>query len=209
MINVYVETNYLLNIARKQEESLYSSKILELAKNKKINLKLPIYCIPESYMALQRRHEPFKTLKDTAAVVLNELTRSLDRSRLHKLTYEAYKNLPTEIVTIIQREVNQLDRAINEVLKSAKTLNCSYKIHKKGIVFRTALDIPHEMDSAAIAAIEEDIKTVKFSRDKVFITADKKMLTVELKKLLQQQKCINFSSFRKAYEFIENRINHR
>lgn len=206
MVNVYVETNYLLNIARKQEESIYSSKILRAAKNKKITLKLPVYCIAESYSALQKRHESFKSLRNEAENVLNDLVRSLNRSKLHKSAYEIYKNLPVAIQGIIQNEITQLDKAIINILKSAEVLICSRKVHYRGIIFRTALKIPHEMDAAIIASIVEDIKTDKFT-NKVFITTDKNLLTVELRKLLQQQKCIHFSSFKKAYKFIENKAD--
>lgn len=202
IINVYIETNFLLNIAKKQEESFYSSKILRLAKNKKIILILPIYCIPESYSALFRKHELFRKLKRRAITVLDDI----NRSRLHKPIYEVYKNLPTEIAVIIQREVNRLDKVITEVWKSAKILNSSSEIHKKGIVFRTTLDLQHEMDAAIFSTIENDLKTTKSSAEKIFLTADEKMLTPELIKLLSQRNCTCFHSFMKAYKFIENRI---
>ena len=75
-MNVYVETNFVLELALIQEEHESCEQILEICKGGKAQLILPAYSLAEPYETLIRRDRDRKRLADTLEVELNQLGRS-------------------------------------------------------------------------------------------------------------------------------------
>lgn len=70
-MNVYAETNFVLEMALKQEYYYDCQKIMELCQDGKINLIIPAYSIVEPYETLIRRHRNRKKLKSTLDLELS------------------------------------------------------------------------------------------------------------------------------------------
>ena len=75
-MNVYAETNFVLEMALKQEYYYDCQKIMELCQDGKINLIIPAYSIVEPYETLIRRYRNRKKLKSTLDLELNQLLRT-------------------------------------------------------------------------------------------------------------------------------------
>ena len=77
-MKVYVETNWLLDLALEQERIQASSFVLELAKNSKIRLYLPEICLVEADQKIVRRKLQRETLIENLRNEGRELIRSHD-----------------------------------------------------------------------------------------------------------------------------------
>ncbi len=55
-MKVYVETNFLVEVALAQEECVSCEEILSLSEAGRTQLIFPAFCIPEAYHALVGRH---------------------------------------------------------------------------------------------------------------------------------------------------------
>ena len=73
---VYVESNFVLELAFLQEEHHSASMILEHAVSRRIHLRMLAYCGGEPYERMVRRAKDRKTLQDRLAQEIRELSRS-------------------------------------------------------------------------------------------------------------------------------------
>jgi predicted nucleic acid-binding protein len=86
-MNVYVESNFILELAWMQEEHDSCEKILALCENRQITLVMPAYSFGETYETLGR-HQKNRRLLNTA---LETELKQLKRSHLHKDKIESYQ----------------------------------------------------------------------------------------------------------------------
>lgn len=75
-MKVYVETNFVLEIAFLQEQHLSCDKILNLCEQKRIELILPAYSLVEPIQTLRRRQKKRRSIKKGLEEELDQITRS-------------------------------------------------------------------------------------------------------------------------------------
>lgn len=73
---VYVESNFILELAFLREEHESCKTLLELAESNEIELVLPAFSIGESYEAWVRHSKRRKITYDTLVIEISELSRS-------------------------------------------------------------------------------------------------------------------------------------
>lgn len=84
-MNIYVETNFILEIALLQEESEYCREILDICENGKAKLIMPAFSLGEPYDTLVRRWKSRKQLSESLASEISQLSRSstyIDKAEL-------------------------------------------------------------------------------------------------------------------------------
>lgn len=75
-MNVYVESNFVLELALVQEQHASCERILTLCEAGDLRIVVPAYSIVEPYETLVRRHLDRKRLKDTLDRELQQLART-------------------------------------------------------------------------------------------------------------------------------------
>ena len=89
-MNVYVESNFVLELAFLQEQCLSCEKILSLCETRRIQLLIPAYSLAEPYETLTRRQKRRKRIKEEFDAELQQIARTsayMDRLKdLHDLT---------------------------------------------------------------------------------------------------------------------------
>ena len=112
---VYVETNFILEMAFLQEEHESCEAILSYAREDKIDLAIPAFSIAEPYETWIRRHIRRSDLQRQLARELNEIARSATYSAIHSESGEftsilvgsaepKQRSLPSAIPTSIWRQ---------------------------------------------------------------------------------------------------------
>lgn len=74
-MNVFVETNFVLELALEQQESPSCERLLALAAENAIRLLLPAYSFIEPHETLTRRHRDRETLRSQISNELAQLAR--------------------------------------------------------------------------------------------------------------------------------------
>lgn len=77
-MNIYVESNFVLELAFLQEEHACCSEIVDLAASGRIHLCVPAFCLSESYEAWNHRANRRKKLHTELHSEINELSRTLN-----------------------------------------------------------------------------------------------------------------------------------
>ena len=75
-MKVYVETNFVLELAVLQEQHSSCDKILSLCEENRIELILPAYSLAEPFEKLHRRQEKRRILQQELKTELMQITRS-------------------------------------------------------------------------------------------------------------------------------------
>lgn len=75
-MRVFVESNFVLELAHQQEQYKACEQILGLARAKAIRLSVPAFALFEPYTTLERRQKERRELSDKVKAMVRELSRS-------------------------------------------------------------------------------------------------------------------------------------
>lgn len=115
---VYVESNFVFELALVREEYSYCKSLLDFGAAQKIILTIPAYSIGEPYETLIRRSKQRKDLHDKLEVELNELTRS---HPYQKAAQELMRSA-TILLKSNEEEERRLGEALNDILGVAQII---------------------------------------------------------------------------------------
>lgn len=123
-MNIYVETNFVLELALLQEESEFCEQLLEIAERGEAQLVLPAYSLVEPYETLIR-HD--KNRKRLATDLENELNQ-LDRSQPYKSEINPHRTLIQLLIRSGEEEQKRLINVRNTLLATADIIPLSLGI---------------------------------------------------------------------------------
>lgn len=87
-MNVLAESNFVLEIALRQDEASHANRILELAEAGDIRLVVPAYALAEPLHKLGRDRKNFRELAERLREAVQQMSRSADFSRLEATSVE-------------------------------------------------------------------------------------------------------------------------
>lgn len=200
-MNVFVESNFVLELVWEQQEAPSCRKLVGLASAKSIRLFLPAYSFIEPHETLTRRKLDRDALQSQVSWELTQLARSEQLAErasasqeIVKLLIESSEYEATQVEKVKQRlwsvsEVLPLDL---KVLRSAAECQADYNLSAQDAIvyasIRTQLELDHAALSCFISRNPRDFKNPDLSRD------------------LASLNCKYFSSFVTALQFIEHAI---
>lgn len=117
-MNVYVESNFVLELALMQEEHEDCEGILSLCASAKVQLVLPAFSIAEPYETLVRRD---KSRNQLAQNVDTEL-RELGRSKPYKAETSAYQTVTNLLLKSGEEEKDRLFQIRDRLLETAEII---------------------------------------------------------------------------------------
>ena len=115
---VYVESNFVLELAYLQEEYESCSALLGLAESQDIHLVLPAFSIGEPYEAWVRRSKHRRELREQLVKAILELS----RSRPYEGSFGAFQELTRVLLSSIEEEKDRLDETLERLLQTAEVI---------------------------------------------------------------------------------------
>ena len=117
-MNVFVESNFVIEVALEQQEAPSCEALLQLAEERAIRLLLPAYSLVEPHETLTRRHLDREALRSGVAKELAQLARSTPLAERAAASQEIVKLLVDSSEYEIKRieQVKQRLCTISEVL---------------------------------------------------------------------------------------------
>ena len=166
---VYVESNFVLELAYLQEEHQSCEEILNLAEEGKIGLVLPAYSVGEPYDSWVRRSRQRSELHERLSRELNELSRS-----------KPYLEIPTEfrgitktLVESGEEEKERLDNATSRILEAAVVVPIEREVIRAAIAFQKTRNLSPQ-DSIVYASVLSHLISTSTEEPKCFITKNSK-----------------------------------
>ena len=113
MILLYVETNYILELAFAQEQSESCQRLLEISEQGNLRLVIPAFSIGECFETLVRRSKKRKQLANTVSMELREISRSLS----YRSEAVALDSITRLLIPSLEDDKRRLDETYRECLQ--------------------------------------------------------------------------------------------
>lgn len=147
-MTVYVETNFLLEIAFSQSQREQCEGIVEWAEMEFLKLALPAYCIAEPYEAWIRRAKKRRRLGETFSRELKELIRSRTYAELHTKSHEVMSSL----IESIESEKEHLDHILERIVEIVELIPMTGIVLKESIAYQNRFGLSPQ-DSIVYASV--------------------------------------------------------
>lgn len=200
---VYIESNFVLEIALEQEQSSAASSILFLAESCQIELAYPSFILSEPFESVVRARRERHTLQKSLVNVLN----NLKRSEPHK---QIMLNLEPAMSALEGAHVRQIELLHGTFAQLMDVGRC---IYIDGSHFREALGYQYSMglspqDSIIYSAIVADLKKLPNEDAKCFLSRDRKAFgpinDSSIKIELGKYNCRYIGSFTQGLDFLRS-----
>jgi len=200
-VNVYAETNFVLEMALQQEQYLYCENIAELCKDYKIRLIIPAYSFAEPYETLIRRHKNRKKLKNSLDTELIQLART--DSYTDKI-FEI-QNLLNLLILSTEDEMRRIENVRRDIIKTAEIIPLNSTILNSSTAYQKMHDLSPQ-DAIVYASVLSHLKQSKPETACFLNKNSKDFDDPDISEMLEQYKCKFLSSFDHGYQFIINKI---
>ena len=165
---VYVETNFLLELAYLQQEHLQCETLLDLATQGHIALLTPAFCGIEARMSLVQRRRSRASFREGLAQHLRELGRSQPYATLETST----EALTRALLESGAHERQRLELALARLLTVGETIPTTATILISADVYEQTLGLSPQ-DALVYASVMHDLPT-RLDDNKCFITRNRK-----------------------------------
>lgn len=166
---VYVESNFVLELAYLQEEHQSCEEILSLAEEGKIGLVLPAYSVGEPYDSWVRRSKQRSELHERLSRELNELSRSKPYLEIPN----EFQGITKTLVESGEEEKHRLDRAASRILETAVVVPIEKEVIRAAIDFQRTRNLSPQ-DSIVYASVLSHLISTSKEEPKCFITKNSK-----------------------------------
>ncbi|MEK6282614.1 MAG: PIN domain-containing protein [Acidobacteriota bacterium] len=162
---VYVESNFILELAYLQEEHENCGRILKLAESGKIQLILPAFAIAEPFAAWVGR----KRRRELLHSELTQELRELGRSEPYVGSREEFKDITKTLLVSGEEEKSRLDAAIGQILKESELIAIEADVIISAIEIQARNRLSPQ-DSIIYASVLSHVTEISKEEPKCFIT---------------------------------------
>lgn len=162
---VYVESNFILELAYLQEDHENCGRILKLAEAGKIQLILPAFAIAEPFSAWVGR----KRRREHLHSELTQELRELGRSEPYAGSREEFQDVTKALLVSGEEEKLRLDAAIAQILKESELIPIEADVIRSAIEIQTRNRLSPQ-DSIIYASVLSHVANVSKEEPKCFIT---------------------------------------
>ena len=163
---VYVETNFLLELAYLQESCESCEEILQLAESRSISLVLPAFCISEAYLTWRRKNNERQKFHTQLQTYLQELSRSAPFRGLA----DQYREVMTALIAGSEESRDRLVAAIGRVEAAGETIPLTATVIYIAGSYEDAYALSPQ-DALVLASVKVDAE--QRSGSQCFVTRDR------------------------------------
>ena len=158
-MNIYVETNFVLELAFEQEQSESCEQILQLAETEQVKLILPAYSLAEPHEKLNRQATKRKKLQNE----LNIELRQLSRSKTYNSRIESIRDLVRLIAQSNEEEWQRFVLYRDRLLNYAEFIALDLKVLQTAVSFEELYNL-NSQDAIVLASVISHLQITKPNR---------------------------------------------
>ncbi len=200
-MNIYVETNFILEIALLQEQRADCEQILTLCNTLDAKLLVPGYCLIEPYETLIRRQRNRTKLKEQ----LDKELEQISRTETNRESLSEFGNVTEILLKSAQDDSIRFDAVSERMLQVAEVISLNSGVLVSSEKYRHKYRLSPQ-DSIVYASILSDLSKHQSSKN-FFISRDRKFSDQDIVEELQSYNCIQLSNFGHAYDAIRHSLS--
>jgi predicted nucleic acid-binding protein len=200
-MNVYIESNFVLEHALEQEECESCADIIQLASRGRLRLVIPAFSLAEPHHAIFGKAKVRSRLGDDLRIHLNEL----GRSRPHREIPATFDALAASLIASAQFEREGVRRAVSQLIQVSEVIPLD------AVVLRSAADmeITYGMsgqDAIVLASVLHHLHNTK-PAESCFLNRDSRDFDdPDIRDRLDGLHCKFFAKFAPALAYIFTRF---
>ncbi|MDD1414666.1 PIN domain-containing protein [Dolichospermum sp. ST_con] len=200
-MNVYVETNFVLELALLQEQQEICQQLLNLAEADRINLILPAFSFTEPYETLIRREKKRRNLSQNLHQELSQLGRSLP----YQQQVRTYQEITEFLVNSGKEEKERFQIIVEKLLGISEIIPLTVEILTAAIKHQSELDFTPQ-DAIVYASIVEHLSKSN-ERQCCFINRNSKDFdNPDIAEALDKYSCRILFKFDSGFSYVKNQI---
>jgi predicted nucleic acid-binding protein len=198
---VYVESNFVLELAFLQEEHESCLELLGLSESGDIRLVLPAFSIGEPYEAWVRRSKQRLGLHEQLITAIHELS----RSKPYQESSDEFRELTDLLLRSGEEEKHRLDDTLERILQTVGVIPIDLSIIRAAITFQESRSLSPQ-DSIVYASILDHLATA--SEDySCFITKNSRDFTnPDIEHELTAYNCRLLTKFADGLRYVRSRL---
>ena len=198
-MNVYVESGFVLTLALQQEDYQAAEKILQLAQQRRITLKIPTFSLSEPFATVQYRANNRSRLIDE----LRKEIRELGRTQPHVSMAAELRPYPLRMARVLQTQLDAIEAVILELAQSCELLQREATVLARASSYRMAFNLRLQ-DAIILASVIIDLERASAPGGAIFISQNvKDFENPSIENTLQRFQCKYLADFTNAVRFIE------
>lgn len=200
---VYVESNFVLEIALEQEQISATYAILALAESGKIKLAIPSFALSEPFEGVMRERRERNSLRLSLMKALS----NLERSEPHKQVIRELKPVADILKIAHVRQLDLLHTTFNKLLSVGECIECNAACFIEALQYQKSLDLSPQ-DSIIYSTLVADLKSRPLSEVKCFLSRDKRAFDSKhaIRTELNANNCRYIGNFHKGLDFIQHAL---
>jgi hypothetical protein len=200
---VYVESNFVLEIALEQEQISAAYAILTLAENGKIKLAIPSFALSEPFECIMRERRERNGLRLSLVKALS----NLERSEPHKQIIRDLKPIVDILKVAHVRQLDLLHTTFNKLLIVGECIECNAACFIEALQYQKSLDLSPQ-DSMIYSTMVADLKRRPQSEIKCFLSRDKRAFDSKHAIRTEQDanNCRYIGNFHQGLDFIQHAL---
>jgi predicted nucleic acid-binding protein len=152
-MDVYVETNFVLELARLQEQQESCQELLELTETGRIKLILPAFSLAEPYETLIRSEKTRRNLSNELSRELSQLKRSLP----YQQQVGTFQEITDFLVNSTQEEMTRFQGIVENLLTVSEVIPLTAKILTAALQYQSRLKLTPQ-DAIVYASVMEHLR---------------------------------------------------
>ena len=156
---VYLESNFVLELAFLQAEHEKCSALLRLAEIGEIRLVLPAFSIGEPYETWVRRSKRRRQIHEDLTTAIRELSRSSP----YEAASERFHELTSVLIRSGEEEKRRLDETLEKILQTVQVVPLGLNIIRAAISFQEKLYLSPQ-DSIVYASVLDHLNAESLER---------------------------------------------
>lgn len=198
-MNVYVESGFVLILALRQEDHEAAGRILELARERRIDLKIPAFSLSEPFATVQYRANNRNRLIDE----LRREIRELRRTQPHETMARELGQYMIQMTEVLQTQLDATEAIVLELSRTCGLLPLDATTLSLIASYKAAYNL-RLPDAVILASIALDLERQPAPTDALFISQNvKDFEDPAIQAALQQLRCKYLADFTNALRFIE------
>jgi len=200
-MNVYVESNFVLEQALQQEQSESCQRLLSLSAASSIHVVIPAFSLAEPYMTVMHKGSERSKLGTELQRQLSEL----GRSKPFREASSSFNELTALLIRSAEAERAGLERAIEGILKTAEVIPLNSDMFHGAAAIQTAFDMSIQ-DSIVLASVLHHLNETKPAQSCFLNRNTKDFDDPNVREMLEEFGCKFFGGFDTGLQFIEAQL---